>query len=429
MAVPDFGVFYVSFSVRPCAQVMSLADQPTAEDIRLQMERLLGGAHFRTSRRCQALLRHIVERALAGESASLKERSLGIDVFGRPADYDTSEDPVVRVTASEVRKKLAQYYQQPEHAGEPRIELNPGSYIPEFHFPDTPITPPPPVLPTAPPPRRRRKILIAACTTAAVALAAVCLLSLRWQRSDLEQFWGPMLDAPGGVLFCLGQPRVYNLRSDAEQRDLENRIAGPPGGSLESSKESIPLQRLVPMWDRYVALGDATCLLRLTALFEKRGRPYRVRGGASTSFSDLRERPAVLIGAFNNEWTLRAVGRLRYTFYKDYQGLEAVRDRSHPERSDWKLVNSWPAWRISNDYAIVSRVLDRSTDKMVVIAAGITAFGTTGAGEFLSDPAYFAEVVPRLPPDWHRKNLQIVLSVPVVDGASGHPRVLATHVW
>jgi hypothetical protein len=143
----------------------------------------------------------------------------------------------------------------------------------------------------------------------------------------------------------------------------------------------------------------------------------------------LRERPAVLIGAFNNEWTLRAVGRLRYTFYKDFHGLEAVRDRDHPERSDWKLVNAWPAWSISNDYAIVSRVLDRSTDKMVVIAAGITHFGTAGAGEFLSDPAYFAEAVPRLPPDWQGRNLQIVLSVPVVHGASGHPRVLATHVW
>ncbi len=153
------------------------------------------------------------------------------------------------------------------------------------------------------------------------------------------------------------------------------------------------------------------------------------RGAASTSFSDLRERPAVLIGAFNNEWTLRALGRLRYTFYKDFQGIEAIRDRDHPERSDWKLVNAWPGWSIPNDYAIISRVVDRRTDKLVVIAAGITHFGTEGAGEFLSDPAYFAEAVPRLPPDWQGRSLQIVLSVPVVHGASGHPRVLATYVW
>jgi hypothetical protein len=248
-------------------QMTSVADRPTAEDVRNQLERLLAGVPFKTSRRCQTLLRHIVERALAGETASLKERPLGVDVFERQSDYNTSEDPVVRVTAGEVRKKLAQYYQQPEHASEPRIELNPGSYIPEFHFPDIPLTPPPQVAAPVPRPHTRRKLLIAACAAAVAAIAAVCLLSLRWQRSDLERFWGPMLDSPGGVLFCLGQPRVYNIRSDSEQRELENRIAGPPTGFLESSNESIPLQRLVPMWDRYVALGDATCLLRLASLF------------------------------------------------------------------------------------------------------------------------------------------------------------------
>jgi hypothetical protein len=66
---------------------------------------------------------------------------------------------------------------------------------------------------------------------------------------------------------------------------------------------------------------------------------------------------------------------------------------------------------------------------MVVVAAGITHYGTAGAGEFLSDPEYFAEALSQLPRDWPRKNLQIVLRVPVVQGASGHPRVLATHSW
>jgi hypothetical protein len=403
-------------------------DSAPPEDVRAQMERLLGCPLFRTSRRCPALFKHIVEGTLAGEAASLKERALGVDVFGRAPDYDTGEDPVVRATAGEIRKKLAQYYQQPEHAGELRIELHPGSYVPEFHFPETAAAVPPPARILAPRARNWRKILIAGAAVVAV-VATIGLVSPRWRRSDLERFWSPMLNAPGGVLFCLGQPRVYNLHSDAKQRDLENMIERLPGGSLESAKETIALNQLVPMWDRYVALGDAICLLKLTSLFEKSGKPYHIRGGTSTSFADLRERPAVLIGAFDNEWTLRAVGQLRYTFYKDYQGLEVVRDRDHPGKSDWKLVNSWPEWNIPNDYAIVSRVLDRSTDRMVVIAAGITHFGTAGAGEFLSDPAYFADAVPRLPSDWHRRNLQIVLSVPVVHGASGRPRVLATHVW
>ncbi len=411
-------------SARPEALVVP---QPSPEDVRIQMERVVAVAPFRTSKRCQAMLRHLVERTLAGDGTSLKERSLGVDVFGREPDYDTGEDPVVRVTAGEVRKKLAQYYQQSQHAGETRIELRPGSYVPEFHFAEAPLPVSVPT-PQRTRPRVWRKVLTGVAAVAITA-ALAWTLSLRGQMSELERFWSPMLDAPGGVLFCLGQPRVYNLRSDAKQRDLENVIEDLPGGSLESSKETLPLNQLVPMWDRYVALGDATCLLRLTSLFEKRGKPYHIRGGGSTSFSDLREAPAVLIGAFDNEWTLRIAGQLRYTFYKDYQGLELVRDRMHPEKSDWKLVNSWPDWNISHDYAIVSRVFDRSTDRMVVIAAGITQFGTAGAGEFLSNPEYLAEAVSRLPRDWHRRNVQIVLSVPVVHGSTGRPRVLATHVW
>jgi hypothetical protein len=199
--------------------------------------------------------------------------------------------------------------------------------------------------------------------------------------------------------------------------------------ALASSQEAIALGELIPMWDRYMAVGDVSCLVRLASVFERRGKPYRIRSEAATSFSDLRERPSILIGAFDNEWTLRELGEMRFTFYKDYQGLELVHDRDRPKNTDWKLVNSWPEWNISNDYAIVSRVFDVQTDRMAVVAAGITQFGTAGAGDFLTNPQYFSEATSRLPKDWKRKNLQIVLRVPVVQGITGHPQVLATYVW
>jgi hypothetical protein len=66
---------------------------------------------------------------------------------------------------------------------------------------------------------------------------------------------------------------------------------------------------------------------------------------------------------------------------------------------------------------------------MLVIAAGITQYGTVAAGEFITNPEYFSEALAHFPRDWQKKNLQIVLEVPVVHGASGHPRVVATTVW
>ncbi|HLK47226.1 MAG TPA: hypothetical protein VKT49_03775 [Bryobacteraceae bacterium] len=367
------------------------------------------------------LLRHITERALAGDTHLLKERTLGVEVFGRRPEYDTNADPVVRGAAGEIRKKLAQYYQDPQHHGETRIELHPGSYVPTFHSADP-----------APAPSRRVfpwRVGLTLGLAAVVLISPMLYLFATGGQSDLDRFWGPMLDAPGGVLFCLGQSRVYSFRSDSRQKEIESFIESAPSRDFTSSQEMIPLNQLVPEWDRYIALGDANCLLGLVSVFQKHGKPYRIRSESATTFSDLREQPSILIGAFDNGWTMRLVGEMRFTFYKDFQGLEIVRDRDHPEQTSWKLVNSWPNWDIPADYAIVSRVIDRTTDRMVVVAAGITHFGTAGAGDFLSHPAYFAEVAPKLPHDWPTKNLQIVLRVPVVQGTSGHPQVLATHVW
>lgn len=407
-----------------------VAERLTAEEaerVREQVERLLASSLFRSSKRCQALLRLIAERTLAGDVAALKERTLGVEAFGRAPDYDTNQDPVVRGTAGEIRKKLAQYYQSPNHAGEFRISLPLGSYVPEFHAAEAPPQPPTPAPAPQPWWRRRWKALT---LVGAVAITGAAVF-IFWPRPKcrFEQFWRPMLDSPSGVLFCLPQSRVYSFRSDARQNEFERKLEGMTDAAIAASRDPIPMGDLIPMWERYVAWGDVMSLLRMASVFEKRGKPYSVRGKSSTSFSDLRERPAVLIGAFDNEWTLRFVGQLRYTFYKDFHGLEVVRDRDHPERNDWKLVDSWPNWNINNDYAIVSRVFDRNTDRMIVIAAGITHFGTMGAGEFLSNPEFLGEALMGLPEVWQQKNLQIVLRVPVVHGSTGRPHVLATHMW
>src|SRR3954462_15227676 len=97
-----------------------------------QLARLLQSSHFRNSKRSQGLLRFVVQAALAGDQNSLKERCIGAAVFGREAAYDTAQDPIVRNAAIEVRKRLAQYYMEPEHAAEVRIELPIGSYMPTF---------------------------------------------------------------------------------------------------------------------------------------------------------------------------------------------------------------------------------------------------------------------------------------------------------
>jgi hypothetical protein len=391
-----------------------------AEEFRLQLERILGSPVFRSSQRCLVLLRHIGERAASGDTGSLKERTLGIDVFGREPDYDTSQQPIVRATAAEIRKKLAQYYQQREHAGEPRIELAPGTYVPEFRVirevPASAVS--------------RRPLWLAALAGALVGILlplSAYLLLPHLNRTALDQFWQPMYQAQGSVLFGLGESGTYSLTGMAAERMWQLVRKSPPG-TLAASKELIPVNQVIPMWDRYYAVGDVNSLVRITGLFEKHGKPYAIHGGMSITFDQLREHPAVLIGAFNNEWAMRAVGKLRYTFAMDGSAM-VIHDRDHPNMTAWKVVEPWPQPKISTDYAIVSRVLDVTTDRIVVVAGGMTEHGTAAAGEFLSNPEYFAEAASKLPSGWTKKNIQVVLSIPVVQGAPGRPSVLATQVW
>src|SRR5579862_3556134 len=91
---------------------------PDAGLVREQLERLVAHSLFANSKRYPALLGYVVEQTLQGNAADLKERSIGIEVFGRAPTYDANADPIVRITAGEVRKRLGLYYYDAAHAGE-----------------------------------------------------------------------------------------------------------------------------------------------------------------------------------------------------------------------------------------------------------------------------------------------------------------------
>jgi hypothetical protein len=250
------------------------------------------------------------------------------------------------------------------------------------------------------------------------------------RRTDLDRFWAPVLEPQDTVLVCIGQPKTYNFKFKA-QSELDKWFAsGTENQNPPPVAPTLSLEDIVPMWDRYVGLGDAQAFSQFAEMFARKGRKSQLRGVRSVSLADLRSKPCVLIGAFNNEWTMSLAGELRFFFDIDHQNnAEIVNDRQNLGKTEWKVVNSWPHRRIPADYAIVSRVLNPTTEQAVVIVAGITYYGTHAAGEFLTNQAYFSEALNNAPRDWDRKNMQVVLSTKVISGAHGPPKVLAVHFW
>ena len=106
-----------------------------------------------------------------------------------------------------------------------------------------------------------------------------------------------------------------------------------------------------------------------------------------------------------------------------------VEDRQRPDNREWFLDRSQQATGTYKDYAIVTRGLDPSTGRFVVVVAGIARGGTIASGEFLVDPQHMDELVRAAPPDWKHKNMEIVLETQVIDGRSGPPRINAVYTW
>ena len=105
---------------------------PSAAAVRRQVERVLASRIFAASGRMSRFLRFAVEEALAGRSAELKEYTLAVEVFGKPADFDARIDPIVRVEARRLRSKLKAYYENQGRDDEVLIEFPVGGYVPRF---------------------------------------------------------------------------------------------------------------------------------------------------------------------------------------------------------------------------------------------------------------------------------------------------------
>jgi len=403
--------------------------------IQQQLDRLLANSHFSNSRRFPSFLRYIVGEELDGRGEQLKERQVGIFVFERQASYDTTSDPIVRVTAAEIRKRIAQYYQEDGHVGELRISLPPGSYVPHFDWPEenvegenaafeellAPISSPDvvqrtasevsPDLPRPWPNLFRRHALITVCV-GILLLAGVGLLWINTRPSALDRFWAPALAAPGdSVVVCFPRGHLSGITlRDANDPSQQHQ--------LQEGMSALIVDDLRP-------------LVSLAGLLERRHQTYTLLGEDAATLTDLRQGPTIFVGAFDNAWTLRVTRNLRFRFVNDPEmnhfGIEDTQSPTHTrwsvDRHQQESTNNY------RDYAIVARFHDASTGKTAIVAAGVARGGTVAAGEFLTQPGNMELLVEQAPKNWDSKNMELVLSTEIIDGRSAPPKIEAAYFW
>jgi hypothetical protein len=245
-----------------------------------------------------------------------------------------------------------------------------------------------------------------------LALFAV-LAGLTWaylatRPAALDLFWRPVIQQRHSVMLCLGRSGF--------------RPGDPPPGSWHPVD---PHQAAVAWW-------DAETLARVAALVQSKGASLHLYREDEATFSDFQQRPAVLIGAYNDQWTLELMSRMRYTFQRSGR-IQWIADRDRTSFQDWKndlgQTDGQGNLALKQDYAIISRVANPRTGFITVTVAGLWGYGTLAAGRFLTDPKYIQDFAKRTGFKLDKNNIQIVIGTEVIQGKPGPPTVLAATSW
>jgi hypothetical protein len=386
-----------------------------------ELESMLASYHFQSSKRYPAMLKYIVDATLDGRCCDLKERTLGVEVFGRDPDYDTSADPVVRLSAGEVRKRIAQYYHENGNVSRVQIELPLGSYVPEFLLrgPETPEAQPGPVTErltssgNSALAGRHRFVMGFLSATVLLAVAAAGGIyayhrAAATQGAVIDKFWGPLVNnSAEPVVIVVGTGiRSIQLPPEDEATSFGIHINSP---------------------QHRISLASATALANVAGVLRQHGIALEIKEDKETSLTDIHSRRLILIGATNNPWTMRLVSPLRFRFVPG--PMAQIQDTKNLQNTDWIIDFSKPNSSISTDYAIVARYYDPTTEGPVMVIAGIGPYGTEAASAFVVTPQYLEQIVKQLPAGWEYRNLELVLKTEVIDGKAGPPLLVSSVVW
>jgi hypothetical protein len=383
--------------------------------VRIQLGHILQSEFFRGSHRCCRFLEFAVNQVLEGRPhEEVKERTVGMEVFDRLPDYDTAQDNVVRSTANEVRKRLAQYYSKSGSDSMLIVGLPSGSYVAALEWQQAPAAQPQPVLDLAPlqqglakgRPHSRFKTHGQAIAIALV-LGAIAVSAIRYEASrradPIRRVWSAFQESNKPVLICVAQPLAYIAHT---------------GDSPTAPTQFIPLP------NAFVGVGDSYALADIAEVLSTRPKHWRLVAGNDTPSQDLKVGPVVLIGAFSNPWTLRLTENLRFT----YAAGDIIHDRMQTSRQ-WSLPNPHSYWMTQEDYAVVSRFQSPETGQPVIVVAGLTSFGTEAAGEFLTDRDLLRSALQEAPKDWKGENFQFVLHTKLIGQTPERPTVIASYFW
>jgi hypothetical protein len=460
------------------AAIAQIAESETCvAALRDHLREIVEGEAFKGSHRSAQFLTYIIDQALAGQFDSLKERMIGIELFGRSPAYDTSEDAIVRVTASDVRKRLLQHYGKYGSASEFRITLPLGTYVPDiFYEPqarsgssgdekmhmEAPGTFPGslqhPDSPSAAMPASRAEVQDSAVPDrdfdrsrgatrkwmAFAALLVVINLSL-WaffaKRSSTAAAAPPSV-LPWSVLFSSAHP-THVITSDPDLfaiqvlthssvsvSDYANHRYLPEHNSLSAELKDLCTNLL--SGDK-ASNVDAQITAQIGQLAQTYSRKVDVQGARNLQFSNLKtDDNFIFLGSpATNPWSSVFEGQLDFRFDSaPVPGGGLIRNVRPAAKEQATYVPTAKGGATGDSFALVAFVANPDQTGQVLLLAGLNREGTQAAGNLATDPARLSAAIRAcgISPAGPLKHFEILLRVNTLAGSPSQFDVVACHV-
>jgi hypothetical protein len=426
------------------------------------LKEIIDGAAFKGSHRSGQFLRYIVEQAIAGHFEALRERAIGVELFGRSPSYDTGEDAIVRVTASEVRKRLLQHYGASGPGSEFRISLPAGSYIPEIvrnpqyvensgasaePLPMAPSVLPAPLVVHDPPlmhdlaveatGKRRNKwaLFAVGCVVLNIALWGVFVLSRQTGASSSHTIpWAAFFRTEHPTVLVTSDPNIAEIQgltgTTVSASDYANQRYLPPVGSV--SPEILHFCRDILRGDK-AANVDTPIVASVAEIGRGTSSKISVRPARDLRLSDLdTESNFVFLGSpRSNPWTGLFSDQLDFRFLLDSGSKQEIIGNARPRPGESaKYVATARGYETGESFATISFIGNPNHAGQVLLLAGMNAEGTKAAGELVTNPQALAVALQQcgarasLP----AQHFQLLLRVNVMAGSPRNFEVLACHL-
>jgi hypothetical protein len=380
-----------------------------AEVVREHVRRIAGSAVFKGSERSREFLLVIVEKALTGCFEDLKERVLGVELFGREPSYNTGEDAIVRVTASDVRRRLQRYYSEIEKDAKLRLDIPVGSYIPEFRWTAeeeiAPVVEAPAaelaadreeIYPTAvvnDVGRNRRwlspSLLYAACGFLLGVLAWGMLSQfLTNSRSPETLPWSSLAQSERRLQIIVSDPDLSKMQSlggyNLSLSDYANRRYLPADLSV-----SPDLNRALRLF-RGTSMGavEVTAALVISKRVFPQTLQVMILPARSIQLKDFQtDDNFILLGSPRSDpWVSLFQDQLDFQFYYDAATANEFVRNQKPLKGEPSLYRpSARGWGTGYAFGLVSFIANPNQNGHVLLIAGSSAEATEAAARFVLD--------------------------------------------